>query len=143
MIKILLALMVFIFLQSCSTNIDGSKTFGIKGIGAWWKYAPLEDRLARIRDKKTYQLCIMWDENYRVNNVNTKIRETISELLIERNENPMLCRNPELDKTKRLEDRVRAAEAKAREAERKAKQAERDAKRKAERRANDPMLYDY
>ena len=91
----------------------------------------------------------MWDNNYSADGMDIRVRETISELLIERNENPMLCRNPELDKARRLEDRVRAAERKAREAEKKAKQAEWEAQeaerraRDAERRANDPMIYDY
>ena len=105
----------------------------------WWESAPLEDRLVHIRGKQTYQLCSMWDNNYRAVGKDVKVREAISELLIERNENPMLCRNPESDKANRLEDRVEAAERRARNAEKKAKRAERAERRakEAERLAKD------
>ena len=139
---IFLLIAVSFVLQSCSKNLDGSKTFGMKGSGHWWEGAPLLDRKYYIIDKQTYQLCSMWDIHYRGSLMDTKVRETISELLIDRKEDPMLCRNPGLDKAKRLEDRVEEAERRARNAEKKAEDAEWEAeqakrKARAERRARD------
>jgi|TARA_R110002012_G_scaffold22799_1_gene78170 hypothetical protein len=129
---IYLLIAVSFVLQSCTKNLDGSKTFGLKGSSAWWGWAPHEDKMQYLSDNEVYQLCAKWDKWYDKPNR----REIVSQVLIEKNQDPMLCRNPELDRAKRLEDRVEAAERKARIAKKKARDAEWEAKQ-AERRARD------
>ena len=143
--KIFILIFTIVILSGCSTGLDGKRIQGLEGSTVWWYDAPLADRMHYYRNyTKVYQLCSIWDKEYNPSDrVARIIRSTISEILIKKGEDPMLCRNPAsdkgniaIDKANAAERRARAAEAAAAEAEDRAREAERRAI-EAERRAND------
>ena len=142
--KLLTTIFTLLLLSGCETGLDGKDIIGYEGSRAWWNNAPWPDRIHYFRNYEIYQLCSSWDRFYDQRNITNIIRRsTISKVLINRGEDPMLCRDPISDKVNITHDKAQDAERRAREAESKAIDAERRAReaerraREAERKAND------
>ena len=133
--KLLTIIFTLLLLSSCETSLEGKRIIGLKDSPAWWRNAPLADRMHYLNPWKVYQLCSLWDRVYDQKvEAHRKIRITIAEVLIKKGKDPMLCRNPASDQGNIAIDKANSAEKRAREAESKAIDAERRA-RDAERRA--------
>ena len=91
------------------------------------KKAFYEKRITEYQEMQVHIICIEWDKNWD----RSGERELISEALIRKNENPMICRNPSQDSISRAKRETQNAEADAARERLKAQRA-RNAQRKAE-----------
>jgi uncharacterized protein YceK len=86
------------------------------------------------QQKQTYQLCNDWDFAYQNYYYNEKfvmlMRNSISEALIRKSEDPLKCRNPNNDAITKAKIEVDLANQKARNAQARAAETERRAKKK-------------
>lgn len=74
-------------LGGCATNSDGSTTVGMKGSPAWHDNAPRRDVEAYYDSMPVHELCIMWSDK----KDRTDVRKEISNSLLRRKLNPLLC----------------------------------------------------
>jgi hypothetical protein len=124
--------------QDISNSFDKMDCDGLSK--SWYTYATEPaisvERVAQCYEReKVYRLCLEWDTIYEryieyPEDV-TKLRSAISEALIEKNEDPLKCRNPNQDASfkskyeiKKANARAAAAQAAAAAAQQEAEQAE-------------------
>ena len=123
-----------LLLSHCSVGESGKMIPGFEESPMWRVFASDEDkkafyekRITEYQEMQVHIICIEWDKNWDRSNE----RELISEALIRKNENPMICRNPSQDSISRAKRETQNAEADAARERLKAQRA-RNAQRKAE-----------
>tara|TARA_B110001452_G_scaffold255918_1_gene248782 strand:- start:13 stop:432 length:420 start_codon:yes stop_codon:yes gene_type:complete len=132
--KLLVIVVLGLLLSHCSVGESGKMIPGFEESPMWRVFASDEDkkafyekRITEYQEMQVHIICIEWDKNWDRSNE----RELISEALIRKNENPMICRNPSQDSISRAKRETQNAEADAARERLKAQRA-RNAQRKAE-----------
>ena len=132
--KLLGIVVLGLLLSHCSVGESGKMIPGFEESPMWRVFASDEDkkafyekRITEYQEMQVHIICIEWDKNWDRSNE----RELISEALIRKNENPMICRNPSQDSISRAKRETQNAEADAARERLKAQRA-RNAQRKAE-----------
>jgi len=90
--KVFLILLTVNFFIGCSTSSDGSFVLGAKGSAAWHTFASPQDIKEYWDEHEVYELCMKWARaEFGAQ------RRAMAASLKRRDENPMLCYNPEAD----------------------------------------------
>ena len=81
-------------LISCTTNPDGSQTFGQKGSIFWLQGAPKKYVIEYLNEISTWRICEMWEETYTPNSEfadPVRLRGRYADSLESRGVDPMIC----------------------------------------------------
>ena len=132
--KLLGIVVLCLLLSHCSVGESGKMIPGFEESPMWRVFASDEDkkafyekRISEYQEMQVHIICIEWDKNWD----RSGERELISEALIRKNENPMICRNPSQDSISRAKRETQNAEDDAARERLKAQRAK-NAQRKAE-----------
>ena len=103
--KIFITLILISGISGCSSTSDGSFVLGAKGSGAWHTFASEKDIKDYWDGHETYEICMKWSRAEFGSQ-----RRAMAAALKRRDENPMLCYNPEADALRDLNKSIEKIE---------------------------------
>lgn len=113
--------------SSCSNNSSGGITFGQARSPAWFQTAPSQDIYAHYDSFSVVGLCNLWSENHPGRRLWKINRHHIGLALERKNQDPLLCNNPEQDEANKAIAEANKAKKEAQRQKNIAKRAVRDA----------------